>query len=182
MSQLAVLGSRPRRVIALAPVGPATAIFEPVPITPLAPFGDPPLRLVLDEHHERGRREAAELHTRTSPSVRLTRRGRVVAIVLLAVVATAVLLALGLVPSQASTAPASAHPAAPFVAAGSVLGGVTAAVAAGSVVVQPGDTLWSIATRIAPRVDPRATVQKIIDRNALSGAAVQAGQLLILPS
>jgi LysM repeat protein len=48
--------------------------------------------------------------------------------------------------------------------------------------VQPGDTLWAIATRVAPKGDPRVTVQQIVDRNGLAGASIEAGQVLVLPS
>jgi LysM repeat protein len=51
-----------------------------------------------------------------------------------------------------------------------------------SVVVQPGDTLWSIATGAAPTADPRATIQRIVDLNRLSGTALYAGEQLRLPS
>lgn len=48
------------------------------------------------------------------------------------------------------------------------------------VVVQPGDTLWSIAAEIAPDRDPRATVDRLV---ALNGsAAIQSGQRLVLPT
>jgi LysM repeat protein len=50
-----------------------------------------------------------------------------------------------------------------------------------SVVVQPGDTLWEIAVGVAPSVDPRVTVERIIDRNGLSAPALRAGQSLVLP-
>lgn len=47
------------------------------------------------------------------------------------------------------------------------------------VVVQPGDTLWTIAGEIAPDRDPRAVVDELV---ALNGSAeLQAGQRLVLP-
>ncbi|MGH8891593.1 MAG: LysM peptidoglycan-binding domain-containing protein [Acidothermaceae bacterium] len=102
--------------------------------------------------------------------LRLTRRGRIVGVVLLALVVTALSFVFGLAPSHASTGSAGSRP----VAASSF--------DAATVVVQPGDTLWSIATRISPNTDPRAVVDAIIAANHLSGATVQAGQLLTLPS
>ena len=45
-------------------------------------------------------------------------------------------------------------------------------------VVQPGDTLWSIATEIAPDDDPRAVVDAL--REANGGPALQVGDELIL--
>lgn len=41
-------------------------------------------------------------------------------------------------------------------------------------VVQPGDTLWTIAHRVAPQRDPRAVVDELTLR--LGGAPLQAGQ------
>src|SRR5205809_541944 len=38
-----------------------------------------------------------------------------------------------------------------------------------SVVVLPGQSLWSIATQYDPGSDPRNVIQEIIDLNALSG-------------
>ncbi|HKA69698.1 MAG TPA: LysM peptidoglycan-binding domain-containing protein [Actinomycetes bacterium] len=49
------------------------------------------------------------------------------------------------------------------------------------VVVQPGDTLWTIAGRIAPDRDPRAVIHQIREINGLSGASIQAGQRLAVP-
>lgn len=49
-------------------------------------------------------------------------------------------------------------------------------------VVQPGDTLWTIARKIEPRGDVIETVQRLIDANRLRGASVRPGQPLFLPS
>jgi LysM repeat protein len=47
-------------------------------------------------------------------------------------------------------------------------------------VVQPGDTLWSIASaRYAG--DPREGVWKLQGRNQLAGATISPGQKLVLP-
>ena len=37
------------------------------------------------------------------------------------------------------------------------------------VVVRPGQTLWSIATKADPYADPRAVIQEIVDDNSLAG-------------
>jgi Tfp pilus assembly protein FimV len=47
-------------------------------------------------------------------------------------------------------------------------------------VVEPGDTLWSIARRVAPGQDPRPVVDGLIDANDLRGG-LQAGQELSIP-
>ena len=47
-----------------------------------------------------------------------------------------------------------------------------------TVTVQAGDTLWSIAGRVAPSRDPRAVVDDLMARNHLSSDAVVPGQQL----
>ena len=47
-------------------------------------------------------------------------------------------------------------------------------------VVQPGDTLWSIARRVAPGQDPRPVVDGLIEANDVR-AGLQAGQELSIP-
>ena len=99
-----------------------------------------------------------------SHRLRLTRRGRIVLAVL------AVLVVCGLFVAGASAAqasgPASAH------------GGPGAAE---RVVVQPGDTLWSIAQSAAPNADARTLVQEILQANRLTTANITAGQRLWVP-
>jgi hypothetical protein len=48
-----------------------------------------------------------------------------------------------------------------------------------TVVVQPGDTLWTIAAAVAPDVDVRITVDRLIERNGR--APIVPGQELELP-
>jgi nucleoid-associated protein YgaU len=50
-----------------------------------------------------------------------------------------------------------------------------------SVVVQSGDTLWSIASAVAEDADVRAVVDEIQDLNGLDGAELRPGQVLVLP-
>ena len=73
--------------------------------------------------------------------------------------------------SVAGGVQASSHGSAP----GSPYHGMT------QVVVQPGQTLWSIAAAAEPSGNAWAVVQQIINVNALSSANVQAGQLLWVP-
>jgi hypothetical protein len=47
-------------------------------------------------------------------------------------------------------------------------------------VVQPGDTLWSIARQVAPGRDPRPVVDALVEANDLHGG-LQAGQELTVP-
>jgi hypothetical protein len=50
------------------------------------------------------------------------------------------------------------------------------------IVVQPGDTLWTIAGRVAPDRDRRAVIHQIREINGLSGASIQAGLRLAVPT
>jgi LysM repeat protein len=96
--------------------------------------------------------------------LRLTRRGRLVAgaalsLVLLLVISAGVLL-LGqqaVAGEQARPVPARVH------------------------VVTPGETLWSIAGRVAPGADRRDVVARLREFNALSSVALQAGQRIAIP-
>jgi hypothetical protein len=65
--------------------------------------------------------------------------------------------------------------------AGAADGGDARPVARVSVVVAPGDTVWSIATGLAPEGDPRPVVDAIVDANG--GSSLVAGQRLevVLP-
>jgi hypothetical protein len=79
------------------------------------------------------------------------------------------------------------------IAIGLTIAAVTAAVELGegggglrlagssTVVVQSGDTLWSLAERLAPEDDPRAVVDAILDVNGLDSVALVPGQVLQLP-
>ncbi len=97
--------------------------------------------------------------------LRLTRRGRVV----LALVAAAAATVFGL--AAASAAQAADHSASPGSAAHSL----------SRIVVQPGQTLWSIAVQADPHADPRLVVQQIMAANSLPGGSLQAGQRLLVP-
>jgi hypothetical protein len=50
-----------------------------------------------------------------------------------------------------------------------------------SVVVHPGQTLWSIAAQAEPSADPRVVMQEIADLNALQGSSIEPGQRLWVP-
>jgi hypothetical protein len=106
------------------------------------------------------------VHTRPSAPVRLTRRGRMVIIC-----AAALMLLAGLWMGARHGARATSG--------GDDQG---AGVTPESVFVGPHDTLWGIAVRARPGVDPRITVQRMIDLNALPSAVVNPGQKIFLPS
>jgi nucleoid-associated protein YgaU len=69
--------------------------------------------------------------------------------------------------------------------AGSVLGGgdpgALHLAGQSSVVVRPGDTLWSLATSVAGDDDVRLVVERIRQVNRLHGSALTPGQVLVLP-
>ncbi len=90
--------------------------------------------------------------------IRLTRRGRIVVVVL-------VLLLAGLAVLLAAPASQAADPGGP----------------APTVVVRAGDTLWSIAAKYAPSDDPFATIDEIRRLNGLNGFTVPVGMRLVLP-
>lgn len=49
------------------------------------------------------------------------------------------------------------------------------------VVVQAGDSLWSIAERVAPERDPREVVTAVRELNGLRSNLIQPGQVVLLP-
>jgi LysM repeat protein len=50
------------------------------------------------------------------------------------------------------------------------------------VTLRPGETLWAIAQRTTPGVDPRETVARIQSMNGLSSSTVAAGRVLVVPT
>jgi len=96
------------------------------------------------------------------PRTRVTRRGRLVVVALVALGLLAA-ISIGRAGSQAATS----------VDNGPALGQTT---------VQSGETLWSVAQRIAPSNDPREVVAQIRRVNHLSGSVLQVGQQLLLPN
>jgi LysM repeat protein len=47
--------------------------------------------------------------------------------------------------------------------------------------VQPGDTLWSIASQLDKHQDPRQAVYEIMRANGLNSAVIRPGQVLEIP-
>ena len=62
------------------------------------------------------------------------------------------------------------------------VGGAPEASTSRTYVVRPGDTLWSIATRLAPSTDPRIVIEAITSANGLDPAALVPGHELSVPS
>jgi len=96
--------------------------------------------------------------------LRLTRRGRLVFGTLLTLLVSAILA--GIATLGATQAAASNE-----------VGGADF----GYVVVQPGETLWSVATELDPASDPRDLIAEIVRLNQLEGSGVQAGQPIAVP-
>jgi hypothetical protein len=94
-------------------------------------------------------------------ALRLTRRGRIVAVVLLLGVLLAVLTMFG------------SHSAA--------TGDVGVPVQTRTVEVGEGDTLWAIASEVAKPGEVREMVHQIEELNALSGSALSVGQEIAVP-
>ena len=95
--------------------------------------------------------------------VRLNRRGRLAR--------TFVVLSLAIVLGSVVSAKAGAGTDAAPVEAGSFI----------TVTVAPGDTVWSLANRLAAGGDVRSLVSEIISVNSLASVDVQAGQKLRIP-
>ncbi|MFC7680020.1 LysM peptidoglycan-binding domain-containing protein [Paenibacillus sp. GCM10028914] len=61
-------------------------------------------------------------------------------------------------------------------------GGLEKPIAEKNVIVQPGDSLWSIAATYKPeKMDTRAYISSISEANGLKGPEIQAGDVLSLP-
>jgi hypothetical protein len=94
------------------------------------------------------------------PVVRLTRRGRVVVTLVMMIGLVFAGFTLGRGASQAA---GHGHQA------------------RHTVTVEAGDTLWSLAARVAPHADPRDVVDEITAFNHLSSVVVQPGERLLVP-
>ncbi|WP_088289470.1 LysM peptidoglycan-binding domain-containing protein [Kineosporia sp. A_224] len=137
----------------------ARAATRPVAVPAGRPQARPDLRLVTAPAPA-GRREVGTRPAR----LRLTRRGRAVvrlAMVLLGLLVTAVVVLGG---GRVAHADESATP-----------------VPVAYHVVQPGESLWQIAGRVAPGVDRRDTVARIVELNALESGSLEAGRRIAVP-
>jgi hypothetical protein len=94
--------------------------------------------------------------------LRLTRRGRrLVAASAVAVALATVVVLVGSLPPYESTSPVQATT---------------------TVRVAGGDTAWSLAERLRPRVDPRTTVEEMVRLNGLSTVAqLRPGSVVVVP-
>ena len=100
---------------------------------------------------------------RPRPTLRLTRRGRLLVVVTALLVAFAIGVFVTAAGSVATQQPGTAEP--------------TRIVQVGS-----GDTLWDIASEVADGGDVRAMMAEIEQLNALDSVDLQAGQRLVVPA
>lgn len=107
--------------------------------------------------------DAAAHAERPASRLRLTRRGRAV---LTTLAATPLVIAAAIFGLQSG---------------GAVATDSAATVTFETVTVAPGESLWSIAERLAPNADPRDVLLEIVALNGLPSSQVQPGQQLALP-
>lgn len=136
----------------------------------LRPAAPPQLRLVpafveserAASSGESGAGLLSLLPTRAAePVLRLTPRGRAIAVLVLLAAIFCLGMAFGSSANGADSATGSAEHS--------------------SVVVQPGQTLWGIARSAAPDRDPRVVISAIRELNAMPTTEISAGQVLLLP-
>jgi LysM repeat protein len=101
-------------------------------------------------------------YRRATPSIRLTRRGRIVVTMLFLGLLLAALTAFG--PRVVAT------------------GEQGRPVPTTTVVVGQGDTLWNIASEVAEPGHTREMVRRIVELNALSSTTIHSGQELAVPT
>jgi hypothetical protein len=107
---------------------------------------------------KRSRARAGAYRAAGAAQLRITRRGRLLALILVAV---GVYAAFGLGRASAGGPAVPAH--------------------AATAVVGPGESIWSIAVKDYPKSDPRDVVGEIRSLNHLSSAELTVGQRLRLP-
>lgn len=101
-----------------------------------------------------------------APALRLTRRGRLMlsslSFISILVVSSYLLIGLTSTDANASNSEALNN--------------------SSLIVVAPGETLWTIASRVNPERDPRAVIEDIKALNVLEGVNLYAGQILRIPN
>ena len=99
-----------------------------------------------------------------STHLRITRRGRAV---------LTLLIAIPLAVAAAVTGVG---------ALGAAAGTHTGTTTFQHVTVEPGESLWQVAQSVAPNADPRDVIANILSLNDLSSGDVQPGQSLAIPT
>lgn len=154
----AVAGGRPRSS-SIRPASPRRR--DPVVVTPLV-VTPPVVTPVVVTGTVLARRGVSRT------PIRLTRRGRAVVVALVVTGLTIAVLLASVLASGGAQATNHGQ-------AGAGYQGMH------QIVVQPGQTLWSLASAAEPAADTRIVVQQIMTANKLTGPTISAGQLLWVP-
>jgi len=109
-------------------------------------------------------RRIAQSRRIAQPRLRITRRGRAVLTLLIAVP-----LAIGAAVTGVG-------------ALGAAAGTHSGTASFEYVTVEPGESLWQLAQSVAPNADPREVIAGILTLNDLSSGEVQPGQRLAIPA
>ena len=112
---------------------------------------------------------SVKIRTAGSAGFHLNRRGRFLFVGLPVLVLAALAAAAAVFFGAHAVAPAAASPERP------------AAATVESVTVDYGDTLWSVAGRVAPEAPRNQTILRIGELNDLTGSELQPGQVLFVP-
>lgn len=155
-------GAPPRPALRLAGPDDTPALGDMPALRDMPALGDTPalhdtpaLRPSHLQSHPQARPQA-------QPRLRLTRRGRIAAVILAALIVSAFCLI------AASAAQATNH-------------GAPAGHSVTQVTVQPGQSLWSVAENADPSQDTRSVIQQITELNGLDGQVVFSGERLWVP-
>jgi len=149
--------------------GTTMAIALPLaPASPRRPIGTTsatrsvrtPARTTPQVRAHRSARMAKPNVSMQRPAAQLTRRGRLVVLLGGVIALFSVMMVFG---QLANATGENAGPATQVV------------------VVQSGESLWSIAQAVAPGADPRETIARIRDLNGMTSAVVVKGQSIIVP-
>jgi hypothetical protein len=130
-------------------------------LEPFQPTTSPALRLLPTPTRQ-------TLRVRRVSQAPVYRRRRALALATLATLTVVAVLLVGAISTRLA---GGGHP--------STAVGAPSRIASQEWVVQPGDTLWSIAAELAPDADPRATVDRLVDANG--DGPLEVGQRLVLP-
>jgi len=151
----------PARLLLASPeIGPAGICQEPRYRREPRDFREP--------RYRREGRPGSGVRAPAGQPLRLTRRGRVTVLACFAALAVALLVVFA---GAAGGAQATGHRG----------GGRAGYQGMTQVVVQPGQTLWAIASAARPAAYTQTVIQQIADANGLKGTTLRAGQILWVP-
>ena len=162
-------GPAARRRSAVAAGEPCSSSIPPVSPRPRGPAADTPA--VVTPAADTPVMVTVTVLARRGVSrtpIRLTRRGRAVVAALVVTGLTLAVLLASVLASGGAQATNHGQPGAGYQGMHQI-------------VVQPGQTLWSIASAAEPTADTRIVVQEIMTANELTGPTIGAGQLLWVP-